>query len=134
MKKNYTKKQITEAIAYWKNQLKLMNEGADRKGNIIRADAGPGGECWVADDEVPVITVDEWNRNKIYPTSTVIKCPPVVKKWLQDFLKANDATCLQYFFNRNGDENWEPYMESVTAFNSGDGKWLEDTFGPGSDW
>ena len=27
MKKKYTKKQITEAIAYWKKQLKKMNEG-----------------------------------------------------------------------------------------------------------
>ena len=26
MKKQYTKKQITEAIAYWKKQLKMMNE------------------------------------------------------------------------------------------------------------
>lgn len=29
MKKKYTKKQITEAIAYWKNQLKKMNESAE---------------------------------------------------------------------------------------------------------
>ena len=28
MKKQYTKKQITEAIAYWKKQLKMMNESA----------------------------------------------------------------------------------------------------------
>lgn len=28
MKKKYTKKQITEAIAYWEKQLKLMNESA----------------------------------------------------------------------------------------------------------
>ena len=26
MKKKYTKKQITEAIAYWEKQLKMMNE------------------------------------------------------------------------------------------------------------
>lgn len=26
MKKKYTKRQITEAIAYWKNQLKMINE------------------------------------------------------------------------------------------------------------
>ena len=29
MKKKYTKKQITEAIAYWKKQLKMMNEDFD---------------------------------------------------------------------------------------------------------
>lgn len=29
MNKKYTKKQITEAIAYWKKQLKMMNESAD---------------------------------------------------------------------------------------------------------
>ena len=29
MKKTYTKKQITEAIAYWKNQLKKLNEDAN---------------------------------------------------------------------------------------------------------
>ena len=29
MKKKYTKKQITEAIAYWKKQLKMMNEDAN---------------------------------------------------------------------------------------------------------
>ena len=29
MKKQYTKKQITEAIAYWKKQLKSMNESGD---------------------------------------------------------------------------------------------------------
>ena len=29
MKKQYTKKQITEAIAYWKKQLKMMNEDAN---------------------------------------------------------------------------------------------------------
>ena len=28
MKKKYTKKQITEAIAYWEKQLKLMNESS----------------------------------------------------------------------------------------------------------
>ena len=28
MKKTYTKKQITEAIAYWENQLKMLNESA----------------------------------------------------------------------------------------------------------
>jgi hypothetical protein len=27
MKKTYTRKQIQEAISYWKNQLRLMNEG-----------------------------------------------------------------------------------------------------------
>ena len=30
MKKKYTKKQITEAIAYWKNQLKKMNEAEEK--------------------------------------------------------------------------------------------------------
>ena len=29
MKKTYTKKQITEAIAYWEKQLKMMNEDAN---------------------------------------------------------------------------------------------------------
>ena len=29
MKKSYTKKQITEAIVYWKKQLKMMNESDD---------------------------------------------------------------------------------------------------------
>ena len=29
MKKQYTKKQITEAIAYWEKQLKMMNEDAN---------------------------------------------------------------------------------------------------------
>ena len=29
MKKKYTRKQITEAIAYWKKQLKTMNESID---------------------------------------------------------------------------------------------------------
>ena len=33
MKKQYTKKQITEAIAYWKKQLKCMNES-----NVIKDD------------------------------------------------------------------------------------------------
>lgn len=28
MKKKYTKKQITEAIAYWQKQLKTMNESS----------------------------------------------------------------------------------------------------------
>ena len=28
MKKQYTKRQITEAIAYWEKQLKLMNESS----------------------------------------------------------------------------------------------------------
>ena len=31
MKKQYTKKQITEAIAYWKKQLKTINESEDAK-------------------------------------------------------------------------------------------------------
>jgi len=31
MKKSYTKKQITEAIAYWEKQLKKMNESSDGK-------------------------------------------------------------------------------------------------------
>ena len=35
MKKKYTKKQITEAIAYWKKQLKLMNEASDAKNGMI---------------------------------------------------------------------------------------------------
>ena len=30
MKKTYTKKQITEAIAFWKNQLKKMNEAEEK--------------------------------------------------------------------------------------------------------
>ena len=29
MKKKYTKKQITEAIAYWEKQLNMMNEDAN---------------------------------------------------------------------------------------------------------
>ena len=29
MKKTYTKKQITEAIAYWKKQLKTVSESSD---------------------------------------------------------------------------------------------------------
>ena len=31
MKKTYTKKQIQEAIAYWENQLKKLNESSDNK-------------------------------------------------------------------------------------------------------
>lgn len=33
MKKTYTKKQITEAIAYWEKQLKMMNETATQGDN-----------------------------------------------------------------------------------------------------
>ena len=32
MKKKYTKKQIQEAISYWKKQLKMMNESTDLHG------------------------------------------------------------------------------------------------------
>ena len=31
MKKTYTKKQITEAIAFWKKQLKLMDESTSQE-------------------------------------------------------------------------------------------------------
>jgi len=34
MKKTYTKKQITEAIAYWKNQLKKINESVLMSGEL----------------------------------------------------------------------------------------------------
>ena len=34
MKKTYTKQQITEAIAYWKNQLKKMNESVLMSGEL----------------------------------------------------------------------------------------------------
>lgn len=36
MKKQYTKRQITEAIAYWKKQLKMMNESHDYTINFHR--------------------------------------------------------------------------------------------------
>lgn len=35
MKKRYTKKQIQEAISYWKKQLKAMNEDGPAAGNDI---------------------------------------------------------------------------------------------------
>ena len=51
MKKQYTKKQITEAIAYWKKQLKKMNESfskydhTDPNTGIYPTDTSPYGSC-----------------------------------------------------------------------------------------
>ncbi len=36
MKKTYTKKQITEAIAYWEKQLKMMNESGSSKNDPLQ--------------------------------------------------------------------------------------------------
>lgn len=47
MKKQYTKKQITEAIAYWEKQLKLMNES-------VPQEYGFGPDPYASDENDPV--------------------------------------------------------------------------------
>ena len=47
MKKQYTKKQITEAIAYWKKQLKMMDES-------VPQEYGFGPDPYVSDENDPV--------------------------------------------------------------------------------
>lgn len=52
MKKTYTKKQITEAIKYWKKQLKKMNEDMNAKFLILPKEPTTQAECNALFDQI----------------------------------------------------------------------------------
>ena len=132
--KSYTKKQICEAIEYWKKQLKRLDEGRYRKGDIIYTDQVPttGDESDTYSKlgvDASIITVDEWKRDKLWPTEQIEKCANmqdlknIAKKYGKKYLIVNFP---------------EPEMEvgdvTIIPIDADDGVWFKKEFGTGSVW